>query len=225
MPNFKGFFTFIGMFLIISVVIACTSLPDYSIYPNISQHLDTRVEKYTSFDELLVDYETIVVKTDIETHSENIQDTHSSTPSIIYGSKKYYVMGNDQYKDENGDMWRGIRVTTTAYTWKDDGVDPRNGAGDGKTSIGRDAIRTYGIAAGTPTLPYGTIVHVDGYGTYTIDDTGGAMRRAWRNNSEIILDLRIPQLRYDGVWRSVRTIQNIARQHGRQRNRIVMIKL
>jgi 3D (Asp-Asp-Asp) domain-containing protein len=225
MSNFMRIFVFIVLFLIISAVIACTSIPDYSMYPNISQHLEFKVESYTSFDELLVDSKTIEVETGIETHLENIQETHPSIPSIIYGGKKYYVMGNNQYKDENGDMWRGIRVTTTAYTWKDDGFDPRNGAGDGKTSIGSDAIRTYGIAAATPLLPYGTLVHVDGYGIHTIDDTGGAMRRAWRNNREIILDLRIPQRRYDGVWRSVRTIQNIARQHGRQRNRIVMIKL
>ena len=61
---------------------------------------------------------------------------------------------------------------------------------DGITSIGKSAF-TKGIAAAPKALPYGTQVYVRGFGTYKVDDTGGAMRRAWRDHREIHIDLRM----------------------------------
>jgi 3D (Asp-Asp-Asp) domain-containing protein len=143
---------------------------------------------------------------------------------VIYGNMTY-MLRPDGLLERGGSIWRPVRVTTTAYTWRDDGVDHSIGAGDGKTANGTDAIRTYGYATSHDVLPLGTVIHVAGYGVFSVDDTGGAMRQAWRNNREIQIDLRIPQLRYDGQWRSVSECQRIARRHGRQRNRIVLIQV
>jgi len=49
---------------------------------------------------------------------------------------------------------------------------------DGKTSIGRDAWKTYGIAADPKLLPYGTRLDIPGIGIRIVDDTGGAMRQS-----------------------------------------------
>jgi hypothetical protein len=106
----------------------------------------------------------------------------------------------------------------------DDGVDPSIGAGDGITSIGKNAIRTYGIAADPKLIPYGTEIHVEGYGIHKVDDTGGNMRKEGRKG-RIQLDLRIPQLKYDGTWRSIHTIRKIALNHGRQTNKFVLVKV
>lgn len=140
-----------------------------------------------------------------------------------YGNTLYAVDENGYYHDRQGRVWRPIRVDTTAYTWKDDGNDPSIGAGDGKTATGKDAKRTYGIASGSPLVPYGSTIHVSGYGQFEVDDTGGRLKREWTRKGKIRLDLRIPQLRYDGVWRSIRTARAIAFKHGVRRNRTVLL--
>ncbi|MDR1533781.1 MAG: 3D domain-containing protein [Planctomycetota bacterium] len=60
----------------------------------------------------------------------------------------------------------------------------------GVTSIGKDAWLP-GVAADPLYLDYGTRVFVPGYGLSLIDDTGGAMRRHWRRNGLLHLDLRM----------------------------------
>ncbi len=49
---------------------------------------------------------------------------------------------------------------------------------NGKTSIGRDAWKTYGVAADPKLLPYGTRLDIPGIGIRIVDDTGGAMRQS-----------------------------------------------
>ncbi len=49
---------------------------------------------------------------------------------------------------------------------------------NGKTSIGRDAWKTYGVAADPELLPYGTRLNIPGVGIRIVDDTGGAMRQS-----------------------------------------------
>jgi len=49
---------------------------------------------------------------------------------------------------------------------------------DGKTSIGRNAWKTYGVAADPELLPYGTKLDIPGIGIRIVDDTGGAMRQS-----------------------------------------------
>lgn len=61
---------------------------------------------------------------------------------------------------------------------------------NGRTSIGTSAWRP-GMAADPRAVPYGTLVEVPGYGTYPIDDTGGAMRQSWRRRGVIHIDIRM----------------------------------
>lgn len=49
---------------------------------------------------------------------------------------------------------------------------------DGKTSIGRDALESLGVAAAPKLLPYGTKLQIPGIGIREVDDTGGAMRKS-----------------------------------------------
>ena len=60
----------------------------------------------------------------------------------------------------------------------------------GATSIGKNAWLP-GLAADPAYLDYGTRVYVPGYGLAVIDDTGGAMRRHWRRNGLLHLDVRM----------------------------------
>ncbi|MDR1520575.1 MAG: 3D domain-containing protein [Planctomycetota bacterium] len=60
----------------------------------------------------------------------------------------------------------------------------------GITSIGKNAWLP-GVAADPLYLNYGTRIFVPGYGLAEIDDTGGAMRRHWRRDGLLHVDLRM----------------------------------
>lgn len=60
----------------------------------------------------------------------------------------------------------------------------------GITSTGKSAW-TPGLAADPFYLDYGTKVFVPGYGLSVVDDTGGAMRRHWRRDGLLHIDLRM----------------------------------
>lgn len=60
---------------------------------------------------------------------------------------------------------------------------------DGKTSTGRDAFKTRGVAADPKVIPYGSVVKIPGYGSFKVDDTGGAMRQATKSG-RVHIDLR-----------------------------------
>lgn len=60
---------------------------------------------------------------------------------------------------------------------------------NGRTSTKTNAWRP-GIASDPSVIPYGTEITVPGYGTAKVDDTGSAMRKSWRNESIIHLDIR-----------------------------------
>lgn len=49
---------------------------------------------------------------------------------------------------------------------------------DGKTSRGRNAWKTFGVAADPKMLPYNTKLVIPGVGIRIVDDTGGAMRQS-----------------------------------------------
>jgi 3D (Asp-Asp-Asp) domain-containing protein len=49
---------------------------------------------------------------------------------------------------------------------------------DGKTSIGRNAWKTFGVAADPNVLPYRTKLKIPNIGIREVDDTGGAMRQS-----------------------------------------------
>ena len=61
---------------------------------------------------------------------------------------------------------------------------------NGITSIGKNAW-SEGLAADPLYLDYGTKVMVPGYGMSVVDDTGGAMRRHWRRNGILHIDVRM----------------------------------
>lgn len=60
----------------------------------------------------------------------------------------------------------------------------------GITSIGKNAW-TPGLAADPLKLEYGTEVLIEDYGLSVIDDTGGAMRRHWRRDGILHIDVRM----------------------------------
>ncbi|MDR2391654.1 MAG: 3D domain-containing protein [Planctomycetota bacterium] len=60
----------------------------------------------------------------------------------------------------------------------------------GVTSIGKNAWLP-GLAADPAYLDYGTRIFVPGYGLSVMDDTGGAMRRHWRRNGILHIDIRM----------------------------------
>jgi len=63
----------------------------------------------------------------------------------------------------------------------------------GETSTQSNAWKP-GVAAFPGALPYGTLVSVPGYERAewaVIDDTGGAMKKAWKNKGKILLDIRM----------------------------------
>lgn len=60
----------------------------------------------------------------------------------------------------------------------------------GITSIGKSAW-TPGLAADPVYLDYGTKVFIPGYGMSVVDDTGGAMRRHWRRDGLLHIDVRM----------------------------------
>ena len=77
---------------------------------------------------------------------------------------------------------------------------------DGFTSIGENAWATGGIAADPRLLPYGTMVLIPGVGYRIVDDTGSAMRKAWREKGETHIDLRfqtVPEAKTWGVQEHV----------------------
>lgn len=143
----------------------------------------------------------------------------------IYGGKDYWIDENGFYHDKDGRVWKPMIVDTTAYTWLDDGRNSRTGAGDGKTSTNKNAKTTYGIAHanGCGVVTYGQTFHISGYGEFKVDDACGAARTQWRKYGTIRLDIRIPNRRYDGVWRSNHDIRKIAKQHGLRQNRLVLV--
>ena len=70
---------------------------------------------------------------------------------------------------------RTIRMKVTAY------CPCRKCCGkyaDGITANGKNARETVGVAADPKLLPYGTKLEIPGIGTRVVDDTGGAMRLA-----------------------------------------------
>ena len=62
-------------------------------------------------------------------------------------------------------------------------------SGEGKTSRGRDARKTRGVAVDPKAIAYGSNVTIPGYGTFIADDTGGAMRQSWKKGI-VHIDLR-----------------------------------
>lgn len=80
---------------------------------------------------------------------------------------------------------------------------------DGKTSIGRDAKKTLGVAADPKVLSYGTKLDIPGIGVLIIDDTGGAMRQSTKKGI-CHIDIRFHDhkeaLRFGRQWLDVKIL-------------------
>ncbi len=92
-----------------------------------------------------------------------------------------------------------VKAIVTGYT----GFDKRC---DGKwwkfnrTSTGRNAKLTRGVAVDPRAIPYGTRVIIPNVGTFSADDTGGKMRQDWRKRGIIHIDVRFPTFREAKNW-------------------------
>lgn len=146
-------------------------------------------------------------------------ERYPGTALLAWGGQAYRRIG-DRYYDENGDCWMALTVTTTCYVpvVEQCNADPEH------TATMTKAYTTYGIAADPDAIPYGTVMRVPGYGEFKVDDTGKAMRRSW-DQGVVHLDLRIPFQRFDGLWRDAATCNRIARKHGVQEDRIVLVQV
>jgi 3D (Asp-Asp-Asp) domain-containing protein len=146
-------------------------------------------------------------------------ERHPGAFAVAWGGEAYRRIG-DRYWADDGTCWQAIRVTTTCY------VPVREQCNDDPehTAIGAPAFTTYGIAADPSALPYGTVMRIPGYGEFKVDDTGKAMRKDWQRGI-VHLDLRIPFQRFDGTWRNADVCNRIARKHGVQEDRIVLVQV
>jgi 3D (Asp-Asp-Asp) domain-containing protein len=72
---------------------------------------------------------------------------------------------------------------------------------DGKTATNDDAYVCDGVAADFSLLPKRTVLEIPGAGVKEVDDTGGAMRRAGRENPPVYhIDLRFPAHEQALAW-------------------------
>jgi 3D (Asp-Asp-Asp) domain-containing protein len=98
---------------------------------------------------------------------------------------------------ENYRYVRSVVAKVTGYTPGEESCGPY---ADGFTSIGADAWATGGVAADPTCLPYGTMVFIPGAGYRLVDDTGSAMRKAWREENNTHIDLRFQSLKAAKQW-------------------------
>ncbi len=84
--------------------------------------------------------------------------------------------------------WKDIIAKVTAYEPSELSCP---GTADGKTSLGDNAWHLDGVAADPVAIPYRTVVWIPEVGLREVDDTGSAMRRAWKEAGVYHLDLRM----------------------------------
>jgi 3D (Asp-Asp-Asp) domain-containing protein len=85
----------------------------------------------------------------------------------------------------------------TAYT---PGKESCGKHANGRTSINKNAWKMDGIAVDPKAIPYGTKVWIDGIGFKEADDTGGAMRQAWKKKRIVHIDVRMPTVWSAKQW-------------------------
>jgi len=113
-----------------------------------------------------------------------------SAPLPVAGPVRHGVRHDTQGR------YREERATVTAYCPCQRCCGP---LARGITSTGVPAWGP-GVAADPDRLPYGSRIFVPGYGVATVDDTGGAMRRAWRLRGRLHVDVRMDGHREAREW-------------------------
>ena len=91
------------------------------------------------------------------------------------------------------------RAIVTGYVGHDERCDGK-WAKFNRTSTGRNATETRGVAVDPRAIPYGTRVRVPGVGTLLADDTGGRMREDWRKRGILHIDVRFPTFEQAKNW-------------------------
>lgn len=92
---------------------------------------------------------------------------------------------------------RTVMAKVTGYT---PGEESCGKFSDGFTSTGANAWALWGVAADPQVLPYGTMVFIPGVGYREVDDTGSAMRKAWRKDQKVHIDLRFNNVKEARLW-------------------------
>lgn len=133
--------------------------------------------------------------------------TFSSRPArpVIFMPKGSDIVAAAERSQQTQQLRRGQPERRALLQWDDDGWYREETAlvtaycpcarccgsqSPGITSTGKSAW-TPGLAADPIYLEYGTRVNIPGYGTSTIDDTGIAMRRHWRRDGLLHIDVRM----------------------------------
>ncbi len=93
----------------------------------------------------------------------------------------------------------------------------RQAQGKRTTATGDDAYVCDGVAADFELLPKRTLLEIPGAGVKEVDDTGGAMRKAARQNPPVYhIDLRFPThkeaLKWGVKWLEVRVLPKTERR-------------
>lgn len=100
-------------------------------------------------------------------------------------------------------FWKEVVAKVTAYEPSELSCP---GTADGKTSLGDNAWRMDGVAADPKAIPYRTLVWIPGVAELKeVDDTGSAMRkawreRAWREKGAYHIDLRMTTPKEAYAW-------------------------
>ena len=93
--------------------------------------------------------------------------------------------------------WKTVKAKVTAY---EPSKVSCGASADGKTSIGQSAWVFDGVASDPKAIPYGTYCVVPGVGGRTVDDTGSAMRSAWRHRGQYHIDVRVATVSEARHW-------------------------
>ena len=93
--------------------------------------------------------------------------------------------------------WKTVQAKVTAYEPSSRSCGKH---ANGKTSIGENAWVMDGVASDPRAIPYGCYVEIPGVGVREVDDTGSAMRHAWRSHGRYQVDLRMPYYHQAKRW-------------------------
>lgn len=92
--------------------------------------------------------------------------------------------------------WQKKQAKVTAYVPK----SPKYGKyNDGKTALGDNAFKLDGVAVAPDAIPYRSKIFIPSVGVKESDDTGAAMRKAWKEGN-LHIDLRVKNLEKAREW-------------------------
>lgn len=92
--------------------------------------------------------------------------------------------------------WQKKQAKVTAYVPKSESYGKYN---DGKTALGDNAFKLDGVAVAPDAIPYRSKVYIPSAGVREADDTGVAMRKAWKEGN-LHIDLRVKNLEKAHQW-------------------------